>query len=91
MENKGRDRDGIEEDYRNIKEQFDDMEHQKHEAELAVAPLKVSTETGSPQIRLLHRAKSKAAISLPFNLHYKAIAALFFIPIVVLFEGIACH
>ena len=42
IETQSRDRDGIEEDYRNIKEQFDEMEHQKHEAELAVAPLKVN-------------------------------------------------
>ena len=33
-----------------------------------------------PQIRLLYGIKSKAAISLPFNLHHKSIAALFFIP-----------
>ena len=33
-----------------------------------------------PQIRLLYRIKSKAAINLPFSLYSKAIAALFFIP-----------
>ena len=33
-----------------------------------------------PQIRLQYGIKIKAAISLSFNLHYKAIAALFFIP-----------
>ena len=33
-----------------------------------------------PQIRLLYGIQSKAAISLPFNLHRKAIAALFFVP-----------
>ena len=32
-----------------------------------------------PQIRL-YGIKSKAAISFPFNIHCKAIAALFFIP-----------
>ena len=32
-----------------------------------------------PPIRLLYGKKRKAAISMPFNLHCKAIAALFFI------------
>ena len=32
----------------------------------------------SPQIGLLYGIKSKAVISLPFDLHFKAIAALFF-------------
>ena len=31
-------------------------------------------------LRLLYRIKSKATIRLPFNLHFKAIAALFLIP-----------
>ena len=44
----------------------------------------------SPQIRLLYGIKGMAAISLPFDLHCKAIAALFFISyIFVLFEDIA--
>ena len=33
-----------------------------------------------PQIRLLYGIKNKAAISLPYNLHCIATAALFFIP-----------
>ena len=36
--------------------------------------------TLSPQIRLHYATKSKAAISLTFAFHCKAIAALFFIP-----------
>ena len=35
----------------------------------------------SPQIRLLYGIKSKAAISLTFDLHCKSIAAVFFIPV----------
>ena len=44
----------------------------------------------SPQIRRLYIIKRKAAMSLPFDLHCKAIAALFLIPClpVVLFEEI---
>ena len=40
-----------------------------------------------PQIRLLYGIKSEAAFSLTFDLHCKAIAALFHIA--VLFEDIA--
>ncbi|XP_038071300.1 uncharacterized protein LOC119740163 isoform X1 [Patiria miniata] len=40
LEEQKRKREGIEEDYICIKEQFDDMEHKKNEAEISVAPLK---------------------------------------------------
>ena len=52
----------------------------------------------SPQIGLLHGIKSKAAISLTFDLHCKEIAALLFIPYCsliwgqcLLWNGILCY
>ncbi|XP_071792672.1 uncharacterized protein [Asterias amurensis] len=56
LENERRKRDGIEEDYRNIKDQFDDMEHKKNEAEISVAPLQAKVSY------LLQKCKEREAI-----------------------------
>ncbi|XP_077866068.1 uncharacterized protein LOC100376626 isoform X2 [Saccoglossus kowalevskii] len=46
-------RDGIEESFREIKNNYDDMEHKKREAELAVAPLKAKVS------RLVKKCKER--------------------------------
>ncbi|XP_022111213.1 uncharacterized protein LOC110990487 isoform X2 [Acanthaster planci] len=56
LEEQRRRRDGIEADYRRIKEQFDDMEHKKNEAEISVAPLKAKISY------LLRKCKERDAI-----------------------------
>ena len=41
---------------------------------------KEKKQTKSPQIRLLYRISSKAAVSFTCDLHCKAIAVVFFLP-----------